>query len=118
MTKGARHQRRDRFELPLAHSRRRLGRRAHSQARRDERAARVIGNRVAIRRDARSIEHLLSNFACQLRIEVTEVQEHHVILGAARDHAEALFGECRAEGLRVRDDLFGVGRRSSVGSPL
>ena len=65
LTKGPRHEGRDRLELSLVHAGGRLGRRADAQARGDEGAAGVVGDRVAIRRDPRTIEHLLSDFARQ-----------------------------------------------------
>src|SRR4051794_11511763 len=78
-----------RFGHPLGGDRRR----ADAQAAGDERAARVVWHGVLVQRDARLIEHDLGLLAGELGVEGAQVDDHHVVVGAAADEPEALTHE-------------------------
>src|SRR5579872_5142617 len=94
--------------LGLAHAGGRLGGGAEAQPARHEGRARVVGDLVAVARDAGPVEGLLGHLAGQLGVEVAEVDEDEVVLGPARGEPEALGDERLGEGLGVRHDLGGV----------
>jgi hypothetical protein len=55
----------------------------------------VVGNRVLVARDAGPVERFLRRLARDT--EGPEIDEHQVIVGAARDDAEAFLGQRRGE---------------------
>ena len=85
-----RDQRGDRRELVLRPCRRRLRGGAEAQPRRHEGAARVVGDLVAVERDAGAVEDLLGLLAGELGVEVPQVDEQQVVVGAARHEPEPL----------------------------
>ena len=68
-----------------------------------ERGSSGIG--VLVEGDAGPVEHLLGHLAGELGVEGAQVDQHQVVVGAARDEPEALAGQGLGQGL-------GVGARS------
>jgi hypothetical protein len=65
---------------------------------------RIEGDRVLVDRDAGPIEGRLGGLARDAARE--DVEEHEVVVGAARHEPPALAREGRREGLGVGDDLL------------
>ena len=71
---------------PFSESAGRHGRGSDSDAARDERALRVVGDGVLVARDARAVEpvgHVLAR-----EVFRAQVDEHEVIIGAARNERQ------------------------------
>ena len=58
----------------------------------------VVGDGVAVEGDAGPVEHLLGLLAGELGVEGAQVDQDQVVVGAARDQAEALAGQGRGQG--------------------
>ena len=80
----------DQRHLRLLHPLGRDRRRADAHPAGDERAARVVGDRVLVQRDAGLVEHRLGLLAGELGVERAQVDHHQVAVGAAADEPEAL----------------------------
>ena len=94
--------------LGLAHA---LGgdrRRADAQARGDVRRAGVVGHRVLVEADAGLVEREAGLLARQVGVEGAQVDEHQVVVGAARHEAEPVAGQRLGQGGGVAHDLGGV----------
>ena len=88
----------DLCHLRLGHALRGDRRRTDAHAARDERRAWVVGDRVLVQRDSRPIEHDLRLLAGELGVELPEIDEHQVVVGATRHETEALRGQARRRG--------------------
>ena len=114
-----RDERRDRLHLGLAHAGGGDRRGPETQPARDERLLRVVGDRVLVAGDPGAVERLLGDLAGHA--EGPEVDEHQVVVGAARDDAEALGGErrrpARRRCARSAPRSRGTRARSASGTP-
>ena len=75
----------------------------------------VVGDGVLVQRDAGLVERRLGLLAGELGVEGAQVDEHQVVVGAARHEAEALAGQRLGQRRGVGDDLV---RRSRLNDGL
>src|SRR4051812_5248739 len=93
----------DLAELGDAEAARRAGRRSQTHARGDGELLRIARDRVLVDGDAGAIEHLLGRNAG--RLLRTEVDQHDVAVGPARDDLEAALGQRRGVRACIVDAL-------------
>ena len=70
-----------------------------------ERRPGVAGDLVAVERDPRHVQRLLGHLARQVRVETAQVDQHEVIVCAARNDAETFSRQRRRQSSGVVHDL-------------
>ena len=113
---GAGDERGDLRHLGLLHALRGDRRGADAHAARDERAARVVGDRVLVQRDAGEVEDRLGLLAGEVGVERAQVDHHQVVVGAAADtRRKPCCTERLGERAGVDDDLLRVLAEARLG---